>query len=66
MLYLCTLYLLRNINRYSVSHLTTISVEPKILGEFGLLKLKTCWLYHENLLKYSVHPTAPTKGVINL
>ena len=32
-----------------VSNLTTISVEQKILGQFGLLKLKTCSLYHENL-----------------
>ena len=31
-------------------HLTTIPVQPKILGESGLLKLKTCSLYHENLL----------------
>ena len=30
-------------------HLTTISAEPKILWEFGLQKLKTCSLYHENL-----------------
>ena len=30
-------------------HLTTISTEPKILWEFGLQKLKTCSLYHENL-----------------
>ena len=32
-----------------LANLTTISVEQKILGEFGLLKLKTCSLYHENL-----------------
>ena len=31
-------------------NLTTIPVEPKILGKSGLLKLKTCSLYHENLL----------------
>ena len=31
-------------------NLTTIPVEPNILGEFGLIKLKTCSLYHENLL----------------
>ena len=31
-------------------NLTTISVEPKILAEFVPLKLKTCSLYHENLL----------------
>ena len=30
-------------------NLTTISTEPKILWEFGLQKLKTCSLYHENL-----------------
>ena len=30
-------------------YLTTISTEPKILWEFGLQKLKTCSLYHENL-----------------
>ena len=30
-------------------YLTTIPVEPKILTEFGLLKLKTCSLYHEIL-----------------
>ena len=33
-----------------IINLTTISVEPKILTESGLLKLKTCSLYHENLL----------------
>ena len=32
-----------------LSYLTTISTEPKILWEFGLQKLKTCSLYHENL-----------------
>ena len=31
-------------------YLTTIPVEPKILTELGLLKLKTFSLYHENLL----------------
>ena len=31
-------------------NLITIPAEPKILGEFGLLKLKTCWLYNENFL----------------
>ena len=31
------------------ANLTTISTEPKILWEFGLQKLKTCSLYHENL-----------------
>ena len=30
-------------------NLTTISTEPKILWEFGLQKLKTYSLYHENL-----------------
>ena len=30
-------------------HSANIPVEPKILGEFGLLKLKTFSLYHENL-----------------
>ena len=33
-----------------VIYLTTIPIEPKILTEFGLLKLKICSLYHENLL----------------
>ena len=37
-------------DRVFASHITTISVEPKILGEFGLLKLKTFSLYHENLI----------------
>ena len=32
-----------------LTYLTTISTEPKILWEFGLQKLKTCSLYHENL-----------------
>ena len=31
-------------------YLTTIPIEPKILTEFEVLKLKTCSLYHENLL----------------
>ena len=31
-------------------YLTTIPVEPKILGESEVLKLKTCSLYHDNLL----------------
>ena len=31
-------------------YLITIPVEPKILTEFGLLKLKTYSLYHESLL----------------
>ena len=31
-------------------NLTTIPVEPNIQTESGLLKLKTCSLYHENFL----------------
>ena len=31
------------------TYLTTNSLEPKILAEFVPLKLKTCWLYHENI-----------------
>ena len=34
----------------TVLHLTTIPVELGFLWEFELLKLKTCSLYHENLL----------------
>ena len=34
---------------HTLAYLTTISTEPKILWEFGLQKLKTCSLYHENL-----------------
>ena len=33
----------------ALQNLTAISTEPKILWEFGLQKLKTCSLYHENL-----------------
>ena len=33
-----------------VVNITTIPVEQKILTKFGLLKLKTCSLYNENLL----------------
>ena len=32
-----------------VVNITTIPVEQKILTKFGLLKLKTCSLYHEIL-----------------
>jgi hypothetical protein len=33
-----------------LSTLTTINVVGGVSGEFEDLKLKTCWLYHENLL----------------
>ena len=33
-----------------IYHLTTITVELGFLGKFVLLLLKTCSLYHENLV----------------
>ena len=40
-------------------YLTTIPVELGFLWDFVLLQLKTCSLYHENLIQCSVHPKAP-------
>ena len=38
-------------------YLTTTPVVARVQGQSGLLKLKTCSLYHEN--QRSVHPIAP-------
>ena len=35
---------------YKYTNLTTISAVMGVWSEFGLLKLRTCWRYHENLL----------------
>ena len=40
---------------WTLQYLTTITVDQKILGQFVLLKLKTCSLYHENLLLQKVN-----------
>ena len=44
-----------NTTLYIINHLTTITVELGFLGDFVLLLLKTCSLYHEKLFIQKVN-----------